>query len=112
MRHAPPYSSDQFSVDFAAALRSGVIVALLCGVAGWYASRLYLQHTYPAHPELLPSAVVVGCLDGPLLGLGAAVFTVAYRIWKRERLERKRSDDLLRLALEDVERDRGGGDEA
>lgn len=109
MRHAPPYSSDQFPADFAAGLRSGVLVALICGIAGWYMSRLYLQHTYPLHPELLTSAVVVGCLDGPLIGLGAAVFTIAYRIWKRERLERKRSDDLLRLALEDVELERREG---
>ena len=87
-----------------ASLLSAAVTAMLGGLAIWYLAARYLRLHHPHHGELASAAVVAGCLDGVLLGIGAFVFTFAVRIWLYERAERKRSDQLLRLALEDLHR--------
>ena len=105
MAQLPPYSADRFPADFAISLLSAAGTAIVSGPVVWYFSLRYLQQHYPHHEELASAAIVAGCLDGALLGLLAFVFTFAARIWRYERAERKRSDLLLRLALDDIQRD-------
>ncbi len=106
MAQPPHYSADQFPADLLTSLLAAAVTALLSGPAIWFASLCYLRRTYPHHAELWPAATVAGVMDGALLGLGAFVINFALRIWKRERAERKQSDDQLRLALDDLERER------
>jgi hypothetical protein len=104
MAQLPPYTADQFPADFATSVVSALVTAIVSGPAVWYLSLRYLQQHYPHHEELASAAIVAGCMDGALLGLLAFVFTFAARIWRYERAERKRSDLLLRLGLDDIER--------
>ena len=104
MAQLPPYSADRFPADFAISLLSAAGTAIVGGSAVWYLSLRYLERHYPHHGELYSAAIVAGCLDGALLGLLAFVFTFAARIWRYERAERKRSDLLLQLALDDIQR--------
>ena len=103
MAQVPHYSADRFPADLIASLRAAFLTAAICGPAIWYLSLRYMRHAYPHHPELEPAAVVAGVLDAALLGLGALVVTFAVRIWRYERVERKRSDTLLRLALDELQ---------
>ena len=104
MAQLPPYSGDRFPADFAISLLSAAVTAIVSGPLVWYLCLSYMERHYPHHQELYSAAIVAGCLDGALLGLLAFVFTFAARIWRYERAERKRSDLLLRLALDDIQR--------
>jgi hypothetical protein len=107
MAQLPPYSADRFPADFATSLLTAVVTAIVSGPVVWFLSLRYLRQHYPHHDELASAAIVAGCMDGALLGLLAFVFTFAVRIWRYERAERKRSDLLLRLALDDIQRGDG-----
>lgn len=102
MRYAPSYSADRFPVDFSASALAGLIAAVIFGPAAWWLCRQYLQHAYPAHPELLQAAVLAGVFDGLIIAVLAFAACLAVRIWRYERRERQRSDDLLRAALVDL----------
>ena len=104
MAQLPPYSADRFPADFATSLVTAAITAIVSGPAVWYLSLRYLERHYPHHEELYSAAIVAGCLDGALLGLLAFIFTFAARVWRYERAERKHSDLLLQLALDDIQR--------
>jgi hypothetical protein len=102
MSETPHYSAESFPADFLTGLLAATMTALVSGPAIWWLSLRYLERAYPSHPELAPAAIVAGVLDGCVLGLFAFAVTFAVRLWRRERAERKRSDEALRLALEAI----------
>ena len=97
-----PDSIDRFPGDFMASLRSAGIAAVLLGAASWWLAREYMVRTYPGHQELLGAAVVVGVMDGLLLGVGAFVLTYVVRVFRYERQLRRRSDEALRQELQSL----------
>lgn len=104
MAQLPHYSADQFPGDFLTSLLAATVTAVLSGPVIWLAAMYYFRHTYPNHPELWPAATLLGVVDGAMLGAAAFGINFALRIWRRERRERKRSDQQLRIELDDLER--------
>ncbi len=81
-------------------MRSGFLAALVAGAVSWLGGQWYLLKIYPGHRELLPFAATLGLIDGLLIGGLAAIISFAVRLWRRERLQRLRSDELLRQELD------------
>ncbi len=94
-----PDAIDRFPGDLMASLRAGMISAVVLGVTSWWLARWYLQRTYFGHVELLSAAIVVGVMDGILLGIGGFMLTYVVRVWRYERRLRRTSDDALRREL-------------
>ena len=99
MWRSVPDSIDRFPGDFVASLRSGAVTAVVLGTVSWWLARGYMRRTYPGHLEMLSAAIVVGALDGLLLGVAAFVGTYVVRVWRYERRLRRRSDEALRREL-------------
>lgn len=94
-----PDSIDRFPGDFTAALRVGAGVMVASGFGAWWLARSYMERTYPAHSELMGAAIVVGAMDGVMLGVAAFVLTYVIRVWRYERRLRTQSDEALRREL-------------
>lgn len=101
-----PDSIDRFPGDFMASLRVGTIAAGLLGTGSWWLAREYMLRTHPGHTELMGAAIVVGVMDGLMLGIAAFVATYVLRVWRYERRLRKASDAALQLALNELDRGR------
>ncbi len=97
-----PDSIDRFPGDLVASLRVGCIAAMGLGGLAWWLARAYMLRTYPRHREMLGAAIVVGVMDGAMLGVAGFVVTYVARVWRYERRMRRRSDDALRRELADL----------
>lgn len=98
-----PDSIDRFPGDFVASLRVGAGTAVVLGAGSWWLAREYLLRTHPGHPELMGASIVVGVMDGLMLGVAAFVLTYVFRVWRYERRLRKASDAELCRVLTELE---------